>query len=102
MNYLILHIRKIYENGRDITDMIENQEPFNFDSSAPKHKISTNIVTMETSPLEKLEVKHENSQYKSEYEAELQLCLIQKFIIALIWGKHTHFNFGNAKQAYSI
>ena len=35
-NYLILHIRKTYENGRDIADAIENQEPFNFNSSAPK------------------------------------------------------------------
>ena len=74
-NYLILHIRKTYENGRDIADMIENQEPFNFNSSAPKLKISTNVVTMDTSPAEKLEIKHENDQYKIKYEAELQLHL---------------------------
>ena len=37
--------------------------------------ISTTIVTMETSPQEKLEVKDENDQYKIEYEAELQLHL---------------------------
>ena len=74
-NYLILHIRKTYENGRDITNMIENQEPFNFHSSAPKLKISTTIVTTETSPQEKLEVKHKNDQYKIEYEAELKLHL---------------------------
>ena len=35
-NYLILHIRKTYEHDRDIPDAIENQEPFNFDPSAPK------------------------------------------------------------------
>ena len=75
MNYLILHISKTYENGGDNANVIENQEPFNFNSSAPKLKISTTIVTMETSPQEKLEVKHENDQYKIEYEAELQLHL---------------------------
>ena len=59
-NCLILPIRKIYENGRDITNVIENQEHFNVDSSVPKLMISTTIVTTETSPQEKLEVKHEN------------------------------------------
>ena len=42
-NYLIRHIRKTYKNGRDIADMIENQESFNFDSSPPKLKISTTV-----------------------------------------------------------
>ena len=74
-NYLILHIRKTYKNGRDIADAIENQEPLNFDSSAPKLKISTTVKTMDTSPEDKLEIKHENNQYKIEYEAELQLHL---------------------------
>ena len=59
-NFLILHMRKTYENGGDIADVIENQEPFNFNSSAPKLKISTTVVTMDTSPTEKLEIKHEN------------------------------------------
>ena len=66
-NYLILHIRKTYENGGDITNAIENQEPFNFKSSAPKLKISTTVKTADTSPEEKLEIKHENDQYKIEY-----------------------------------
>ena len=74
-NYLILHMRKTYENGRDITDMIENQEPFNFNSSAPKLKTLTTVETADTSPEEKLEIKHEIDQYKIEYEAELQLHL---------------------------
>ena len=74
-NYLILHIRKTYENGRDIADGIENQEPFNFDSSAPKLNISTTVVTLDTSPAEKLEIKHENNQYRIKYKAELQLHL---------------------------
>ena len=39
-NYLILHIRKTCKNGGDIGDTIENQESFNFNSSAPKLKIS--------------------------------------------------------------
>ena len=69
-NYLILHIRKTYKNGRDITDAIEKQEPFNFDSSAPKLKISTTVKTVDPSPKEKLEIKCENNQYKIEYEAE--------------------------------
>ena len=34
--YLILHIRKTYKHGGDITNTIENQEPFNFDPSAPR------------------------------------------------------------------
>ena len=76
-NYLFLHIRKTYKNGRDITYAIENQEPFSFDSSAPKLKISTTIVTMETPPTEKLEIKHENHQYRIKYETELQLHLKQ-------------------------
>ena len=45
MNYLILHIRRTYKYGGDITNAIENQEPSNFESSAPKLKISTTIVT---------------------------------------------------------
>ena len=74
-NYHILYIRKTYENGRDITDMIENQEPFNFNSSAPKLKISTTVVITDTTPTQKLEIKQENDQYRIEYEAELQLYL---------------------------
>ena len=70
-NYLFLHIRKTYENCRDIADAIENQEPFNFNSSAPKLKILTTVVTMDTTPTEKLEIKHENDQYRIEYKAEL-------------------------------
>ena len=101
-NYLILHITKTYENGRDIADMIENQEPFNFNSSAPKLKILTTVETMDTSPEDKLEIKHENDQHRIEYEAELQLHLKQKVIITLIWGKHMHSYLGNAQGAYSI
>ena len=44
-NYLILHIRKTYENGGDITEAIDNQDHFNFDSSAPKLKILTSVMT---------------------------------------------------------
>ena len=77
-NYLILHIRKTYEHGRDITDAIENQEPFNFNSSAPKLKILTIVKTEGKSPKEKLEIKCENDQHKIEYKAELQLHLKQK------------------------
>ena len=68
-------MRKTYENGRDIADAIENQEPFNFDSSAPKLKISTTVVIMATTPTEELEIKHENDQYRIKYEAELLLHL---------------------------
>ena len=74
-NYLILHIRKTYENGRDITDTIENQEPFNFNSSGPKLKILTTVMAMDTTPMEKLEIKLENNQYRIKYEVELQLHL---------------------------
>ena len=40
-SYLILHIQKTYEHGSDITDAIEKQNPFNFDPSAPRLKISS-------------------------------------------------------------
>ena len=73
--YLILHIRKTYKNGRDIADMIENQEPFNFNLSAPKLKQSITVMTMGTPPTEKLEIKCENDQYRIKYEPELQLHL---------------------------
>ena len=43
---------------------------------------------MDTSPEEKLEIKHENNQYKIKYEAELQLCLKQK--------SHYHTSLGKA------
>ena len=33
--------------------MIENQEPFNFNSSAPKLKISTTVMTTDTPPTER-------------------------------------------------
>ena len=59
-NYLILHIRKTYKI---------------FDSSAPELKILTTVVTMDTTATQKLEIKHENNQYRIEYEAELQLNL---------------------------
>ena len=48
--YLILHIRKTYEHGRDIGDAIEKQEPFNFEPSAPKLKISSILKTAEPPP----------------------------------------------------
>ena len=74
-NYLILHITKTYENGGDIANMIENQEPFNLDSSAPKLRILTIVQTTDSSPEERLEIKHESDQYKVKYKAELQLHL---------------------------
>ena len=40
--------------------------------------MSTIVKTEDTSPKEKLEIKHESNQYKIEYEAELQLHLQQK------------------------
>ena len=74
-NYLILHIRKTYENGGDIADVIENQDPFNFKPSAPKLKILTTVMTMDITPTEELEIKHDNDQYRIKYKAELQLHL---------------------------
>ena len=93
-NHLIMHIRKTYENGRDITNPIENQEPFNFNSAAPKLKILTTVVTMDTTPTEKLEIKHENDQYRIEYKAELQLHLKQKSYCHTNLGKAYTFLFG--------
>ena len=57
--YLILHIKKTYEHGGDITNAIEKQEPFNFDPSAPRLKISSILKTTDTTPQEKVEIKHE-------------------------------------------
>ena len=73
--YLILHIRKTYEHGGDIANAIEKQEPFNLEPSAPRLKILSIVKTAETTPQEKLEIKHETNQYKIEYEAEIQLHL---------------------------
>ena len=49
--YLILHIRKTYKHSTDIADAIEKQEPFNFNPSAPRLKISSTVETDTTSPL---------------------------------------------------
>ena len=65
-NYLILHIRKTYKNGGGIADAIKQQESFNFVPHAPKLKISTTVETSSTTDAEKLEIKHENDQYKME------------------------------------
>ena len=89
--YLILHIRKTYEHSGDITDAIEKQEPFNFKPSEPSFKISSIVKTADTTHQEKLEIKHENNQYKIEYEAKLQLHLKQK--------SHYHTNL---RKAYAF
>ena len=73
--YLILHIWKIHEHGSDIAGSIEEQEPFNFNPSTPRLNILSIVETADTTCQEKLEIKHENNQYKIEYEAELQLYL---------------------------
>ena len=82
--------------------MIENQECFNVDSSAPKLKILTTVETMDTSTEEKLEIKHENNQYRIEYEAELQLHLKQKCLYHTNLGKTYAFLFGQCTTGYSI
>ena len=64
ITYLILHIRKTYKHGGNIANAIENQEPFNFDLSAPRLNISSTVETENTSPQEKLEIKCKNGQYK--------------------------------------
>ena len=92
--YLILHIRKTYKHGRDITNAIEKQEPFNFEPSAPRLKISSIVETADTTPEEKLEIKHENNQHKIEYKAELQLHLKQKSHYCINMGKAYAFLFG--------
>ena len=102
MAYLILHIRKTYKHSSDITNAIEHQEPFNFDPSAPRLKISSTVGAEDSTPQEKLEIKCENDQQKIEYEAELQLHLKQKSHYHMNLGKHMHFYLGNAQQAYSI
>ena len=93
-NYLVLLVRKTYDHGRDMTNTIENQEPFNFKSSAPKLKILTIVETEDTCPEEKLEIKHENDQYKIKYKAELQLHLKQKSHYCTNLGKAYAFLFG--------
>ena len=93
-NYLILRIRKTHENGGDLANVIEKQEPFNFDSSAPKLKILIIVEKMDTSPEEKLEIKCENDQYRIEYKAELQLHLKQKSHYCTNLGKAYAFLFG--------
>ena len=50
--YLILHIRKTYEHGRDIANAIEEQEPSNFKPSAAKLQISSIVETADRTPKE--------------------------------------------------
>ena len=50
---------------------LRTKKLLNFNSSAPKLKISTTVKTMDTSPEAKQEIKQENDQYKIKYEAEL-------------------------------
>ena len=92
--YLILHIRKTYEHGRDIANAIEEQEPSNFKPSAAKLQISSIVETADRTPQGKLEIKFENYQYKIEYEAELQLHLKQKSYYHTNLGKAYTFLFG--------
>ena len=73
--YLILHIRKTYEHGGDIANAIEKQEPFNFDQSTPRLMILSTVKTQGKTPQEKLEIECKINQYKTKYEAELQLHL---------------------------
>ena len=99
-NYLILHIRKTYKNGRDIANAIENQEHFNFDSSPPKLKILTTVKTVDTFSEEKLEINMISTRLSMK---ENYNCISsEKVIIAPTWGKHMHSYLGNAQQAYSI
>ena len=58
--YLILHIRKTYKHGGDITDTIEKPEPFNFEPSAPRLKILSIVKTTDTTPQQMPEIKCEN------------------------------------------
>ena len=51
-------------------------------------------MTMDTTRAEKLEIKHENDQYKIEYKAEQQLHLKQKSHYCTNLGKAYAFLFG--------
>ena len=51
-------------------------------------------MTTDTAPTEKLEIKHENDQYRIEYKAELQLHLKQKSHCCTNLGKAYAFIFG--------
>ena len=92
----------MYEHGSDIADAIERQEPFNFEPSALKLQISLIVETETTPPQEKLEIKHQNDQYKIKYKAELQLHLKQKSHYCTNLGKAYAFLFRQCTQAYSI
>ena len=100
--YLILHIRKTYKHGVDITDAIEREEPFNFKPSALKLQILLIVETETTSPQEMIAIKYQNNQYKIEYEAELQLHLKQKSHHHTKLGKAYTFLFGKCTAGYSI
>ena len=101
--YLILHIRKTYEHSGNIANTIENHELFDFNLSAPRLKILSTVETKTTSPKEELELKHENDQYKTKNQAELQLHLKQKsHTLHGPWGKDMHSYLDNTQQDYSI
>ena len=101
--YLILLIRKTYKNGSDIADAIENQDSFNFNCSAPKLKILTTVKTVDTFPEEKLEIKHENDQYKMMYEGGNYNFISSKNVIIPQPGESICIPIlANAQQDYSI
>ena len=78
---------------------LKTKTSFNLHPSAPRLKISSIVKTETTSPQDKLEIKHENDQYKIGYKAELQLHLKQKIIMTQTWEKHMHSYLDNAQQA---
>ena len=81
-------------NTAVIADAIERQEPFNFEPSALKLQILLIVKTETNPPQEKLEIKHQNIQYKIKYKAELQLQLKRKSHYHMNQGKAYAFLFG--------
>ena len=100
--YLILHIRKMYEHGSDIADAIERQEPFNFKPSAPKLQILLIVETEDTTPKKSLKSSARMISIRSNMRQNYNCISSEKVIITQTRGKHMHFYFDNAQQAYSV
>ena len=86
-----MYIRKIYKNGGNITDVIENQEPFNFKSYAPILKISTIVVTLDTPP-EEPECENARLNMRQNYYCTArEKSLLHEFVESiqiLTWAMH--------------
>ncbi len=95
-NYLILHIRKTYEQGGDIADALEALQEYDFSSVTPTLK-SPNVVPNDASnptAAEIAEIERQKDQNKLEYEIKAQMHLEHEGLYRTNKDKAYAFLFG--------